>query len=440
MITNNPLRTLIRGASILSVDPVVGTLPRGDILIEGDRILAVDRDLTDQAGPAATVIDADRMIAIPGFVDSHVHAWEGQLRGIDPQADFGAYLGITAFGIGPRYRPEDNYAGTLATALVALDAGITTVIDNSHNSRSPELSRAAIRAFVDAGIRGVHAVGAPFGASFDHIPGIVPALRDEFEGPLMTLRLYEVNPSAELWQFANDEGLWVSTELGTHTPGLGEIFDDLEARGLLTGRHAFNHGYDLSERVWDQIAGSGAAVNMAPRSDAAFGLGTTIPPIDRALCRSIPVGLSGDNEITYGLSMFAEMQNLNSRHRSEVFRRQVAGETEAQQLSAAQLLEFATLGGAKNAGLADTVGSLTPGKQADIVLIRADEVNTFPATDALATVTAFATSSNVDTVFVAGQLRKRHGRLVDIDVAEAQELIVDSRNHLLAPVHALQNS
>lgn len=125
------------------------------------------------------VIDAAGTIAVPGFVDAHVHAWEGQLRGTAPTLDFGGYLGFTAFGYGPHYRPHDNYIGTLATALVALDAGTTTIIDNSHNSRTPEHSSAAVEALLDAGIRGVHAWGAPVGAEVDNWAADVTRLRSE---------------------------------------------------------------------------------------------------------------------------------------------------------------------------------------------------------------------------------------------------------------------
>jgi hypothetical protein len=154
---------LIKGATILSQDPAVGDHAAGDILIRDGKIAQVGEDLTRQADEAV-VISAAGTIAIPGFVDAHVHAWEGQLRGAAPTLDFGAYLNFTAFGYGPHYRPHDNYTGTLATALVALNAGTTTIVDNSHNSRTPEHSSAAVEALIDSGIRGVHASGAPVGA------------------------------------------------------------------------------------------------------------------------------------------------------------------------------------------------------------------------------------------------------------------------------------
>jgi 5-methylthioadenosine/S-adenosylhomocysteine deaminase len=142
-----------------------------------------------------------------------------QLRGAAPALDFGGYLGFTAFGYGPHYRPHDNFTGTLATALVALDAGITTIVDNSHNSRTPEHSSAAVEALVDSGIRGVHASGAPVGAHLPTWPADVTRLRSEYftsEDQLVTLRLFDVFPTAGLWEFARREGLWMSNEMGSH--------------------------------------------------------------------------------------------------------------------------------------------------------------------------------------------------------------------------------
>jgi 5-methylthioadenosine/S-adenosylhomocysteine deaminase len=432
-------RTLVRGGAILSQDPSVGDLVRGDVLVEGDRVVAVGPDLADEAGPAPAVLDATDRVVLPGFVDSHVHAWEGLLRGMAPTADFGAYLGLTAFGHGPRYTPADMYAGTLATALVALDAGITTVVDNSHNALTPDHSRAALQALTDVGIRGVHAVGSPFGADLDHVRGTALALHEECAGDgLLSVRLFEVNPSAALWAFARDHGLWISTETGPHTPGIDDLLADLARQGLFTERHALNHCYDLQERTWDVIRDSGAVVNLAPRSDAAFGLGTTVLGARAALSRGITVGLSGDNEVSYGLSMFAEMQNLLSRTRSDAFRRHAAGDDDAVKdlLTAGDLLHAATVGGAANAGLAHEVGSITPGKKADLVLVRTDDASTVGVEDPLALVAAFAHAGNVDTVMVGGRLRKHRGQLTGIDVPAARTLVADRRRELLGSAGA----
>jgi cytosine/adenosine deaminase-related metal-dependent hydrolase len=174
-----------------------------------------------------------------------------------------------------------------------------------------------------------------------------------------------------------------------------------------------------------------------PRSDATFGLGSAFPEIDAALAAGIRPGLSGDNELSCCLSMFAEMQALLIGHRSRTFAH--AQLTSSQRAShvpppptPADVFEFATIGGAANAGLSLRVGSLTPGKDADIVLIRTSDVNVAPASQALATVTSFAHAGNVDTVLVGGELRKFRGQPVGHDVAAVSRMMESSRDYLMA--------
>ena len=428
---------LLRAATVLTGDPTIGDLAVGDVLLDHGRIVAVGPDLLEQAGADALVVDARGRIAIPGLVDAHVHAWEAQLRGSGPEAGFGEYLGITAFGAGPRYRPEDVAVGVHMTALTALEAGITTIVDNAHNALTPDHARAGVDGLRAAGIRGVSAIGAPFGADLPHVPAVAARVRDETRDPLLSVRLFEVNPSAAMWAFARDHGLWVSTELGPHTPDVDVVIADLHRQGLLTPDHAFNHAYDLAPSTWDLLAGSGAAVNLAPRSDAVFGLGTTRTPLAEALRRGLLPGLSGDNEVSYGLSMFAEMQTLRARYRSEGFAAErLEGADPRPGLPASALLRMATQGGADNAGLGGQVGSLTPGKQADVVLLNAEHLNLRGVADPATAVTAFAHAGNVETVFVGGQLRKWQGTLIGVDISAVHNQLAASREHLFEPVPA----
>jgi cytosine/adenosine deaminase-related metal-dependent hydrolase len=282
----------------------------------------------------------------------------------------------------------------------------------------------------------VHASGAPVGADLPSWPADVTRLRSEYftsEDQLVTLRLFDLYPSAELWEFARREGLWISSEMGSHIDNVADVLADLDAKGLLTSDHAFNHCNALPDKTWELIKRSGAAVNLAPRSDAAFGLGSGFPPIDQARAAGLVPGLSGDNEISYALSMFTEMQTLLNKHRGSVFGRVMAGEhNPPDQLAPSDVLRFATLGGAANAGLSRKVGSLTPGQEADITLIRTTDVNTAPGTNAVATVTAFAHAGNVDTVLVAGQIRKWRGKLTGHDMNAVAAQVLASRDYLFA--------
>lgn len=172
--------TLIRGATILSMDDNVGNHLRGDILISGATIAAVGENLEAQG---ACVIDATNMIAMPGMVDTHRHSWEGQLRRINPNAEtLEDYCNATHFSFAKYYRPADIYIGNLLTALGCIDAGITTVVDNSHNSRTAAHSNAAVEALLDAGIRALHASGAPVSGEWDksHWPGNLERLQKKY--------------------------------------------------------------------------------------------------------------------------------------------------------------------------------------------------------------------------------------------------------------------
>jgi 5-methylthioadenosine/S-adenosylhomocysteine deaminase len=430
---------LIQGGCVLTQDAAIGNLETGDVLIRDGKVIEVGPSIIPEH--ETIVIDATDAVVIPGFVDAHVHAWEGQLRGSAPALDFPAYLKYTRGGYAPHYRPHDNYAGTLATALVALDAGITTMIDNSYNNPTPEHADAAVEALIDSGIRAVYALGSPTEEASDpHWPTDALRLRERYfpaGHQRLTLRLYSMHLSPALWKFARQEDFWISTEMGDHIPDVNAKLRQMHDDGYLTARHTFNHCIQLSRGSWKLIGEAGVTVNMCPRSDATFGLGSAFPEIDSALAAGIRPGLSGDNELSYGLSMFAEMQALLIGHRSRMFARaQLTGNPGASDvlppLTPADVFEFATVGGAANAGLSHRVGSLTPGKDADIVLIRTSDLNVAPASQALATVTSFAHSGNVDTVLVGGELRKFRGQLVGHDIAAVRRMMESSRNYLMA--------
>ncbi|MEV4581535.1 amidohydrolase family protein [Nonomuraea jabiensis] len=424
---------LLRAGAVITLDPALGNLV-GNILIDGEKIIAVGPGLKDRAGENAIVVDAQEAIAIPGLVDSHLHAWVGQLRGLSSDLDISAYMDLVHRRFAPRYRPDDMYVGCLLSSLVALDGGVTTILDNSHNARALEHMTAAVEGLAEAGIRAVHASGPPVDGSVSMADWSrnLEGIRERYfssEDQLLTLRVMDVAGSEDLWRHARDQDLWVSTEMGSHITNLG----DLARVGLLTEKHAFNHCITLPDDDWRRIADAGAAVNLCARSDAHFGLGQAVPPVDQALSMGLVPGLSTDNETVYLSDMLTEMQHLVTLHRGYAFARLAAGE-KAAQLTAEQVLRFATVGGAANCGLADRVGSLTPGKQADVVLLRRSDLNTALSTNAFTTLLGFSNRSNVDSVFVAGRVRKWRGRLVDHDVSRVLAAAEASRSRLMNEV------
>jgi 5-methylthioadenosine/S-adenosylhomocysteine deaminase len=416
-------RLLLHGAWVLTMDRVLGDFV-GDVLIRRDVIEAVGPDLAGEVGDDALVVDVTGRIVLPGLVDSHVHAWEGAIRGIAPSADFGNYMAITHGGIAKLMSPDDVAVGQRVTVAQALNGGVTTIVDNSHNSRTAEHSDAAIEALRETGIRAVHAVGSPTaGGAGAHLPADLLRLREEyFSGgeQLLTLRMFDVTPSVESWRFAAENGFDVVAEMGTWIPGL----DTLLASRLMREGHTYNHCSGLDDTQWRLIGESGAAVNMVPRSDSQFGLGAFVPILQANRLR-LQEGISCDNELSYGHDMFTEMRTLLTVQRGLSFAAEFAGETNVPaRYGPRDALRAATVGGALNAGLADRIGSLTPGKQADVVVLDLDQVPTRPFGSLAGTVVNFASAANADTVLVNGLVKKCRGKLVGLDyqalVAEAE--------------------
>ncbi|HET9833141.1 MAG TPA: amidohydrolase family protein, partial [Vicinamibacterales bacterium] len=360
----------LRGGTILSMDQTVGDFVSGDLLIEGKKIVGVAPSGQLKAPPNAQVIDATNTIVIPGFVDAHRHSWEGQLRRIIPDGAIGEYMATTHNGFARYYRPHDHYVGNLITALGCIDAGITCVIDNSHNSRSAAHSDAAVQALIDSGIRGVHASGAPQTGEWDRQwPQDLERLQKKFftsTDQLVTLRMFSAMDRGN-WALARRLGLRITTESNAAGPEFEQFWNEK----LLGPDNTFNHCQNWPDAVWQRVRDAGATVNVCPRSDSQYALGEGVFALQKALDHGLRPGFSIDNEVSYGTDMFTEMRVAFYIQRALATYRKTRGDTKAPGLiGVRQILECATLGGAACAGLIDKCGSLTPGKEADIVTIR----------------------------------------------------------------------
>lgn len=428
--------TLIRGATILSMDESVGNIERGDILITGSTITAVGQNLDAQN---AHVIDATNMIVMPGMVDSHRHSWEGQLRRINPNATcLDDYSNATHFSFAKYYRPVDIYVGNMLTALGAIDAGITTLIDNSHNSRTAAHSDAAVEALIDSGIRAIHASGAPVSGDWDraHWPGNWQRLQEKYfknnPDSLVSLGVMaQLEP--ELWAEARRLNLPIVTEFfGSE---MASELESLHQQGLLGPDNIFNHCTSLPDEGWKILREAGVRVNVCPRSDAHYGIEDGMFAIEAAQRHGINPGLSVDNETSYSTDMFMEMRIAFYLQRVMGMHKQQHCCDSAQSLttlSAAQLLKAATVDGAVCAGLQDKIGSLTPGKQADLIMINVGDINLYPSGNAFGTVVHATERSNIDTVMIGGRIVKQNGKLLGVDSKRLRAAIDESRQHLFA--------
>jgi 5-methylthioadenosine/S-adenosylhomocysteine deaminase len=431
---NGKTRILLKGGTIISMDPKVGDLVKGDLLIDGKKITSIAPDI---AAADAQVIDANSCIVVPGFVDCHRHSWEAQLRRINPNSPTLAdYMNATHLSFAKAYRPQDHYVGNYLTAMGCIDSGVTCVIDNSHNSRSAEHSDAAVEALMDGGIRAVHASGPPGAGEWAHQwPQDLERLQKKYfssTDQLVTLRMFS-GPIRENWAVARKLGLRITTEF--QGPQQAALLDPLAADKLVGPDNTFNHCGALPERTWQIFLDSGANINVCPRSDAQYALGEGVCALQHAWDHGIKPGLSVDNETSYSTDMFMEMRMALYIQRAVAQNRRFSGDQNPPKpLMVRDMLYCATMGGAHCAGLEDKIGSLTPGKEADLLMIRTDQINLYPSNNAVGTVVQAAERSNIDTVIIGGRVRKYRGQVVDLDMASLKAMVDESIEHLFKTV------
>jgi cytosine/adenosine deaminase-related metal-dependent hydrolase len=430
---------------VLTMDPKLGNFARGDILIDGGKIAAIAEDLSAAAGDGqAILIEADGRIAIPGLQDTHRHCWQNQLRRLIPDCDDNkAYLEVTHNWLGQLYRPEDIYVGNLISALGAIETGTTCVLDFFHNARTPEHSDAAIIAFRDAGIRSVHVSCGPLTGEWDHSwPADVKRIRDRYfnsTNQLSTLRLGAIGAEFAPEHIAlNPERVRSARELGIDFVSDGVVgppcsrkIHDLAAAGLLGPHLMLIHCLDLSDDAWRLIADSGTHTSLPTTSDTNIGIYESVPAVQKALDHGVRPSLSVDVEVCLTSDMFTQMRTLYSIQRMRVFERRYQGLDYATPVGVKDILEFATVAGARANGVLDKAGTLTPGKDADLVLINANDFNTMPLNNAYGSIVSAADTRNVETVFIAGEVKKFAGELVGWDKQTIIRRVYDSRDYIL---------
>jgi cytosine/adenosine deaminase-related metal-dependent hydrolase len=438
----------ISGGHVVTFDPAIGDLPRGDLLIRDGQIAAVGADLSARAA-GARVVQARGRLVIPGLVDTHRHVWQGALGGLTGQVSLSGYSGAVIAGLASRYTSEDLYAGTLWGALQALNAGITTVADWSHNLPTPRHADANVRALHDSGIRGVFLYGGPgphglafFGvpapqhprdarrARAEHFPGgargrlrMGLALR----GPAFSTP----EATADDFAFARDLGLPISVHVGmAGFPGAVATLDKL---GLLGPDVNYVHANQLSDREFGLIADSGGSVSVTPSVEMTMALGT-YPATGQVISRGIAAGLGVDTTTGSGTDLFTEMRLALAAERARANAGAVSRDeaVELVELGQRDMLRLATLDAARAWRLDHEVGSLTPGKQADVTVVDMRSPHLDGSGDPVATLVMGAGAADVETVVVGGEIVKAGGALAGPLAERALELMHDSRARLRA--------
>jgi 5-methylthioadenosine/S-adenosylhomocysteine deaminase len=431
---------LIKGGCVLSLDRAVGDFDQADVLIENGKISAVRPNIN---APNAEVIDASRMIVAPGFVDTHRHMWQGILRNVLPDGSLDDYIATVQKTFGARYVPDDVYAGDYFSALGALDSGVTCILDWSHIHNTPEHTDAAVKALKDSGMRAVFAYGNAqttdgrwWEAKGARFPGDIARLRKQYfssDDQLVTLFLAAPSGAPEQilpsFKAARDVGARITIHVGVGERGRSGLLEKLNAVKALKSDTTYIHCCTLNDNEWKLIKDTGGTISIAGYVETLMGHGH--PPIQKAIDMGIRPSLSVDVETSVPNDFFAQMRTVFSLQKNDVWSKKLAGDKNPPKfLTVREVLEFATIEGARANGLDRKIGTLSPGKDADIILLRTDRLNVMPMNNAVGAVVTSMGPQNVDTVLIAGKVMKRNGQLVGVDLERLNGLGNEARDRV----------
>ena len=433
-------RTLIKGGTILSMDERVGDHATGDVLIEGSTIAEIAPSIS---APDAAVIDAAGHIVMPGFVDAHSHQFETALRSFladgilindgRPESAHNYYESILQ-KLSMGYRPQDVYINELFAGVAQIDAGVTAVMDISQIHHSPEHSDAAIEGLHAAGRRAVFGYFEGWGDKTKY-PGDAARIRKQhfsssdqllsmFMGGEIYLPGYE-----EAWKVGRELSLPIALHV-VGTFGMQPTFDELAKAGKFGSDCFFIHMTGMSDMAWKAAANAGAHVTLAVPIEMQMRHGT--PPIQKALDLGMSLSLSTDVECTMTADMFTQMRGVMTLQRMFANELALQGKDYPKLMSVRDAVRLATIGGAKGLKIDGKAGSLTPGKDADIILLDATALNVAPLNHAAGAVVTLMERSNVSTVLCAGQIKKWRGSVLGHDIPKLRRELEASRDYVFA--------
>ncbi|CAG4889874.1 amidohydrolase family protein [Paraburkholderia saeva] len=436
-------RTLIRNASVISVDLAIGNVDNCDVLIEDTKIRAVGRGL--DAGGAETV-DGTGTIVMPGMVDTHRHIWQTTLRNIAADWTLDQYFAGVRGQLGEHFRAEDIYIANLAGAYEALNGGVTTVLDWSHNMNTPGHTDAAVEALKASRGRFVMCYG---NSNEEWLPvSNLPTSQD-----VRRVKLQHFSSSDDLvqlgmalrgpqyateavtrddWALARELDALISVHVGDGAWGKGRPVAWLAENGLLGEDVICSHCNSLADDEFQLMADSGCSASMTPEIELQMGHGW--PVTGRLLKVGMRPTLGIDIATCNSGHLFQVMRTVLLVERAWAHDRADRGGYSVERLpvDTQDAIEFATINGAKALRLDSRIGSLTPGKDADIVMIRADNLEMAPLNNPVGAVVLAGHPGLVDTVWVAGRVVKRGGRLTGIDERKVLGELNRSRDYVLS--------
>ena len=407
-----PDEFLIRNAYVMTMDTALGDQPNADVHVRDGVIAAVGAALR---APNAEPIDGAGMLVLPGLVETHWHIWTTLLRSMSGDRQEHGYF-PTSRSIGTFYTPADMYRSARLAAAEAVHSGITFVHDWCHNVRNPDYAEADLRALSEAGLRARFSYGTATGQANTQTIDLADLTRlhnrwsDYSNGGLLSLGLAWRGAAGAAtlrdYEAARELNLPVSVHANnTQTGGIAA----LAAQGLLGPHVQVIHAIWCSPEEIRALADTGASVSLSPYTELRIGFG--LPVTGDFLAAGVKVGLSVDTPALSGnADMFAIMkaiQNIDNGRARDEFK-----------LPARRVLELATIGGARSMGLDQQIGSLVPGKRADLIMVNTRQVNLAVFSEPAHMLVEAAQPANVDTVVVDGRILKRGGELTTVDVGE----------------------
>jgi cytosine/adenosine deaminase-related metal-dependent hydrolase len=437
-------RKLIKGAYVVSLDPGVGEMAQADVLVDGPVIAAIGRKLEVAD---AEVIDGTRKMVLPGLIDTHRHTWQSLLRSMIAESNFTIYQQVITGTLAPLYRPEDIYIGNLLGAVGAMNSGITTLLDWSHALQSPAHADAAIQGLVESGIRSVFAHGDPSRSVMEKLapggkwrqPEDLRRIQKQYfstDDQRMTLAMALRGPESASMEvsladirLARELGIRMTMHVGVLQLAKVRAITRLNEAKVLGPDITHVHTLSCTDAELQMIADTGGTISTSSATEMNSGHG--FPSIQRWLRYGLRPSFSVDNETRMPTDLFTQMRALViSDHLLEAQRVERDGGSPVF-VPMRDVLGFATLEGARATGLDRKIGTLAPGKRADLIMIDLSGPTMAPVFDPVATAVMLAQASDVSLVMVDGVVKKRDGQLLGVDLARINRLAAASHEYLM---------
>ena len=435
-------KILIKNSMILTMDPNIGDLYNYDLLIEDDKIVKIDKNIEEEG---CDYIDGSNYLITPGLINTHIHTWQTGLRGIASDWTLADYLASIHAGLASFYLPSDIEIANYVGSLYQINCGTTTLVDWCHNNPTPEHTDAAISGLIMSKIRAIFLHGSPKHEPKEGQPHYseIPMPKDEImrlrnglfsnDDNLLKLGIAALGPQQSIievckqdFKLAKDLDIIISMHIGGKflTP---DGFDVLKKLDLLNNKTNIVHANNISDEMLDNLIDSNVTFSITPEEELQMGFGNPLTKrlLDRggsfAFGSDIESAMSADmiNVIRFALQSVRHDYTLDNYKRFNKPPDKISVNTR-------QAFEWATIDAAKILGIDNIVGTLTPGKKADIIMFNTKKINFVPIHDPVSSILFHSNPSDIDTVIINGNIVKRNGDLLVRDLNNHLSLLANS--------------